>query len=361
VKSDQALAAEQAMETRISESGLDQVRRVGPTSDTAPDTGTPVETVQADEQPRDEAGRFASPEQPEDLSDEIAADVAERENYEEQAAEPQATDVQDPAVAAFLKKYGGDVSKALAGAVHLQRKAGEQSNEVGELRRMVDELSQLREGIQQQNQTQQQPVMDQATVDWFDQQAIENPYAMAEYARQQGNAILMQRALSTWKEIDPYQAAVYTNELRLQEQQKQFQEQISRAQQLPLDASINVALTNVRSRNPEYANYDDAIATAMEKYPSAAKAVQVAAEGGNTGELEAAIETLYGLAVGDTLRQIALTGPAPDSTTTTNTVAAPTVSEPHGEESATPTPTEQMKAAMKEEIASRTRGVFVAE
>jgi len=357
VKSDQALAAEQAMETRISESGLDQVRRIGPTSDTAPDTGTPVETVQADEQPRDEAGRFASlvddqpeAEAPENVVEEIAAED-----------EPQTTDGQDPAVAAFLKKYGGDVSKALAGAVHLQRKAGEQSNEVGELRRMVDELSQLREGIQQQNQTQQQPVMDQATVDWFDQQAIENPYAMAEYARQQGNAILMQRALSTWKEIDPYQAAVYTNELRLQEQQRQFDERITKAQQLPMDATINVALTNVRSRNPEFANYDDAIAPVMDKYPALQDALQSAATAGDTAKLEAAIETAYALAQGDTLKRIALTGPVPDGTTTTNTVAAPTVSEPHGEESATPTPTEQMKAAMKEEIASRTRGVFVAE
>jgi hypothetical protein len=86
----------------------------------------------------------------------------------------------------------------------------------------------------------------------------------------------------------------------------------------------------------------------------------VAAENGQSGELEAAIETLYGLAVGDTLQQIALTGPTPESTTATNTVAAPTVSEPHGETPAPPTPTEQMKAAMNEEIASRSRGVFVA-
>ena len=69
------------------------------------------------------------------------------------------------------------VNKALAGAVHLQRKAGEQSNEVGELRRMVEELGQLRESIQQGQQ--REPVMDQATVDWFDEQAAINPYGAA--------------------------------------------------------------------------------------------------------------------------------------------------------------------------------------
>lgn len=321
--------------------------------DTAPDEGTPVETVQADEQPRNDLGQFAS-DQPEPDA-EFAPD-----SVEVQTDEPQPADGQDPAVAAFLQKYNGDVEKALQGAVHLQRKSGEQSNEVGELRRVVDELSQLREGIQQQSQN-QQPVMDQGTIDWFDQQVLENPYGMAEYARQQGNGMLLQRALSTWKEMAPYEASVYTNELRIQEQQRQFDERLSKREQLPLDSAINVALTNVRSANPHFSNYDDAIATAMEKYPSAARAVQVAAENGQAGELEAAIETLYGLAVGDTLQKIALTGPTPESTTATNTVAAPTVSEAHGETPAPPTRTEQMKAEMNEEISALRRGVFVAE
>jgi len=171
----------------------------------------------------------------------------------------------------------------------------------------------------------------------------------------------MQRALSNWKEIDPYAASVYTNELRIQEQQRQFDERLTKVQQLPLDASINVALTNVRSRNAHYSNYDGDIAGAMEKYPSAARAVQMAAESGNTAELEASIETLYGLAIGDTLQKQALAGPAPDSTTTTQDVATPTTAEPHGEETAPLSRTEQMKAEMQQEIANRSRGVFVAE
>jgi hypothetical protein len=320
----------------------------------APDEGTPAETVQADEQPRDDAGRFASNDIPPDPpnpegrpepTDELVTD------------EPQAADDQDPAVAAFLKKYNGDVEKALQGAVHLQRKSGEQSNEVGELRRMVDELAQLREGMQQ---GQQQPQMDQGTIDWFDQQALENPYQAAEWARQQGNSMLQQRALSTWKEIDPGNYAVYLNNLQNQEFEQRLEKRLAQAQQLPMDASINVALTNVRSRNPQFSNYDDAIATAMEKYPSAARAVQVAAENGQAGELEAAIETLYGLAEGDTLRQIALTGPAPESTTTTNTVAAPTISEPH-EAPAPPTPDSEFRDAFRQEAEQSRRGVFVAE
>jgi hypothetical protein len=316
----------------------------------APDEGTP-EVVQADEQPRDEAGRFAS-----QVEDQLQEEPVE----EVQADDTPVTDSQDPAVAAFLQKYNGDVDKALQGAVHLQRKSGEQSNEVGDLRRMVDELSQIKDGIQQQNQYQQQPQMDQATVDWFDQQTLENPYSMAEYARQQGNGMLLQRALSTWKDIDPYQASVYTNELRIQEQQNQFQQQISKMQQLPMDAAINVALTNVRSQNPHYSNYDGDLEAALQKYPAVQEAIESAAVAGDTGRLEAAIGTAYALAQGDTLAQVVRTGTTPDSTTTTTDVAAPTISEPH-EAPATPTPESNFRDAFRQEAEQRRRGAFVAE
>jgi len=308
--------------------------------------GTPaeVETVQAG-QLRDERGRFTSAEAPAE------------ETTPPSAEDPTGTG-QDPAVAAFLAKYGGDVNKALAGAVHLQRKAGEQSNEVGELRRMVEELGQLRESIQQGQQ--REPVMDQATVDWFDEQAAINPYGAAEYARQQGNELLLQRALATWKEIDPYQASVYTNDLRLQQMNQQFEERLSKAQQLPVDTSVHMALTNVRSRNPEFSNYDDAIEATMQRYPALQDALQSAASAGDTAKLEAAIETAYALAQGDTLKSLALSGPAPESTTTTSEVVAPTVSETH-EAAPEPTKVDQFRSEFHREMEQRRRGVFVAE
>jgi len=352
VKSDEALAAEQNLEAKFSDIGFGK-DRIDVRAEAAPEPveeGTPAaaETVQADPL-RDERGRFTSTEEP------------TAEESTPSAEDPTGTG-QDPAVAAFLAKYGGDVSKALAGAVHLQRKSGEQSNEVGELRRMVDELSQLREGIQAQNQQQQQPVMDQATVDWFDEQAAMNPYGAAEYARQQGNELLLQRALANWKEIDPYQASVYTNSLQNQQMYAQFEERLSKAQQLPVDTTVHMALTNVRSRNPEFSNYDDAIEATMQKYPALQDALQSAASAGDTAKLEAAIETAYALAQGDTLKSLALSGPAPEqSTTTTSGIVAPTVSEAHGDEPVTLTRSEQMKADMNQEIANRRRGVFVAE
>lgn len=346
MKSDEAFSAEQSLEAKLGDLGLAQVRRITPS--TAPDEGTPVETVEAEEtQPRNELGQFASTE-PE----------AEAESTSETPPEGQTTqENHDPAVAAFLAKYGGDVTKALAGAVHLQRKSGEQSNEVGELRRMVDELSQLRESFQQQPQNQ---VLDQATVDWFDQQALENPHGAAEYARQQGNDILLQRALGTWKDIDPYGASVYTNDLRLQQQQQQFEQRLQQIQQLPMDATVHMALTNVMSTHPEFSNYDDALADVLQRYPSVQEQIQLSAASGDRAKLEAAIEAAFALAQGDTLRDLALAGPAPAETTTMSDVVAPTVSEPH-EVPPEPTKTDQFRAAFQQEMDQRRRGAFVAE
>jgi len=122
-----------------------------------------------------------------------------------------------------------------------------------------------------------------------------------------------------------------------------------------------MALTNVRSRNPEFSNYDDAIEATMQKYPALQDALQSAASAGDTAKLEAAIETAYALAQGDTLKSLALSGPAPEqSTTTTSGIVAPTVSETH-EAAPEPTNVDKFRSEFHQEMEQRRRGVFVAE
>jgi len=350
VKSDDVLASEQALEAKFAEIGFGK-DRIDVRAEAAPEEGTPAETVQA-EPLRDEQGRFVSaepqveaPTDPENASD-SGDDLNQQGNT-------------DPAVAAFLAKYGGDVDKALAGAVHLQRKAGEQSNEVGELRQMVQELSQIRESFQtQQQQTPQ--VLDQATVDWFDEQAYSNPHGAAEYARQQGNDVLLQRALAIWKANEPGDYAVYVNDLNNQKLRSEFEERLQQAQQLPMDSNMHMALMNVRSSHPEFSNYDEALEATLQKYPSVSDAIQSAATSGDRNKLEAAIETAYALAQGDTLRSLALTGPAPDNTTTTSQVVELTVSETT-EAAPEPSNMDKFRSEFHQEMEQRRRGVFVAE
>lgn len=350
-----ALEAERAVEAKLAEAGADQIRRhsFGDAPETAPvDQGTPVEEVAAD-QPRNELGQFASNEPP-----------ANEARIEDPAAEVPGV---DPAVQGFLSKYGdpndpATLNKAIQGAVHLQRKAGEQSNELGDLRRMVDELSALRETVQADYQARAnapQPV-DQATADWFDQQVMQNPHQALAWAQQQGNQLLVQRGLDTWKEVDPYGAASYRNDLQLAQMQQQMEQRLQAAQQLPIDATVNMALQAVRTRNPGFISYDEALADTLERYPYQAQQLQAAASSGNREQLEGAIETLYSLAERDTLRSLVLSGPAPEQTTSTEQVVTPTTSATH-EPEPEPSQTDQFLAAFRQEAENQRRGVWVAE
>ena len=335
-----------AVEAKLAEAGVDTVRRhsFSEAPEAAPEVGTPAEVVD-EGQPRNELGQFVGAEQPEEVP-----------------SEPQAQ-TGDPAVAAFLSKYGGDVDKALAGAVHLQRKAGEQSNELGELRRMVDELSSLRETIAADAQARQQyqAPIDQATVDWYDQQILEgNGKAALEWARQQGNELLLQRGLSTWKQVDPYEAAAYRQDLYFSQLRQEMEQQKQASQQLPVDANVHMALSNVRSQHPEFVNYDDALGDTLAKYPFMQEALVGASQSGDRAKLEGAIETLYALAQRDTLASIALTGNTPETTATSSEVAEPTTSETR-EPAPEPSPLDAWRDEFRQMAERERKGVWVAD
>lgn len=349
MQSEEALAAENAVEAKLAEAGADAIRRYSfsDAPEAAPEQGTPAEEVSA-EQPRNELGQFSSTE------------PASEAGVEDQQVE-EVPSGQDPAVAAFLNKYGGDVEKALAGAVHLQRKAGEQSNELGDLRRMVDELSQLRETVQADYQQRQQNIpLDQGTIDWFDQQAYENPYGMAEYARQQNNNVLFQRAMGIMKETQPADYAVYVNNLNNQQLRAEMEQKLQAASQLPADSAMHMALQNVRANHPEYVNYDDALEATFERHPFVAKALEQAVASGDRQQIEGAIETAYGLAVGDTLTRLTLAGQAPETTTASAEVAEPTTSETR-EPEPEPSRTDQFLAAFRQEAEHQRARRWVAE
>ena len=352
--SEELIEGSNAVEAKLAEAGADQVRRFSfdQAPEAAPETGTPAEEVSAEipERTRDERGRFAAAEQPE---------VAEPEAQGEVAAE---TPTVDPDVAKFLAKYGGDVDKALQGAVNLQRKAGEQSNEVGELRQLVEQLSTLNNSISQAQAQPQPQYVDQGTIDWFDQQVYDNPNQAVELARQQGNSILFQRGLAAWKEIAPADYAVYVNELRNQQYFGQIQQQLQQQQQqaqLPQDAQINLALSNVLNRNPEFTTYSDVLDSTMEKYPYAAKLLNAATQSGDSAQIEGAIETLYSLARGDTLYSALRAGDTPEDSTTTAQVAVPQTSETR-EAPAEPTAEDEFRQAFRQEAERQTRGVWTA-
>jgi len=346
--SEELIEGQSGVEAKLAEAGADQVRRhsfdEAPEVTEAAPEGTPAEETQ---RARDEQGRFAAQEQPEAQAPE---DVVEEVAVDNEG---------NPDVAKFLAKYGGDVDKALEGAVNLQRQSGQQSNELGELRQLVSELGTLNQNISAaQNQPQQQYV-DQGTVDWFDQQVYENPNQAVDWARQQNNSILFQRGMAVWKEQDPYGASVYTNELRNQQMRSELEQKFQAQTQLPQDAAVNLALQGVLSRTPEYSTFSDVLGATFEKRPWLQEQLNQAASTGNPQQIETVIEAAYDLARGDTLFSALRAGDTPDNSATTADVAVPSTSETR-EAPAEPSKVDQFREEFRQEAERRNRGVWTA-
>lgn len=327
--------SEVSVEEKLASAGADAIRSRSAATET-------VEEMLVTERPRDEQGRFAA---------ETVADTVEQTPAETVTETPNVPiqDTQDPAISAYLQKYGGDVNKALQAAVSAQRKLGEQSTEIGESRRVIEELSAIREQLAQNAP---QPTIDQPTVDWFDQQVMENPARALEWAANQKNTLLLERGVSIWKDTDPYGAAMYAANLQRQQDRAEFERRFNEIQQAPVNDRVATSLNNILASHGEYVQYADGIENTIQKYPAAGDAFRSAVESGDQTKIEGALETLFALSERDTLRALALTGQTPADTTSITQVATQTETpEAHGEETPEPTPQDDFRAAFAQEAA----------
>lgn len=306
MKSDEAMAAESAVEAKLAEVGADRMR--------VPTGGfdTPTEEYQ--------------PTVPEPPTEEPAPLVEDAPPAPEPVAEQG-----DPVAAAVLAKYGNDPAKVAQAYAELQKKLGQQGTELGQTRQentemaqLLQEMSQIREAV---TQPQRNQFVDQSTSDAFDQLVMENPQQALEWARQNNNDLLYRRGISTWKEVDPYGAARYENALDMQALEQRFQ------QQYPTNESVEMqgALMQVLAEHQEYGQYGQAELQAMiEKYPVVAAGLT-----GNQQQKKQTIEVLFALAQGDTLRSLAFNQTTQEPSTEVQ-VVTPTVSDEHPDEEAKP-------------------------
>lgn len=349
-----AVAAENAVEQKLAEAGANEVRRH--TFSDAPEVVAP-EPVE--EQPRDDQGRFASKQE-----EEAAAAAEETPPEDETAAEVVAEETpgEDPAVAAYLAKYGGDVNKAIQAAVSAQRKLGEQGTELGERRQQAAEYEQVIAELNaikaQLAQPQPQPMPDQATVDWVDEQIAINPAVAPQYAvqaLQAGQTLLYDRIMRQWYDHDAYAATNFQNAVRME----QMKEELKASQPVgPTDEGVQMqaALTTVLTSNPEFNQYADDLGAVIERYPAAAAGLR-----GSQQEKQQAIETLFALAERDTLRAIALSGQTPTEPASSQEVATSTTSQEHQlEEPAAPSKLDAFREEFRKTAEEMRGGAFVA-
>lgn len=234
----------------------------------------PVEATA--ERPRDEMGRFAPQDQPE----------PEGEAVEPEPAPAQA---EEPLLGKF--KSTEDLAKSYEA---LEAKLTEQGSELGELRKLREQLEQ-----QQYQQPESYATLDQGTVDWFDEQAMENPYGAAVWAMQnEPSGVLYNRAMDTWYQENPRQAASFERQLELRALAQEFSGRLEAQTQPFVEQSQRndfiTAWGNVKQVAPDLEEHSDQI---LEAAQSAPEVVAMLASG-SLADKQRVIENLYYLAKG---------------------------------------------------------------
>lgn len=166
-------------------------------------------------------------ETPTDDPDEAPADEAATAETETVEPEPDNTDPEpepEPGsqypdeIQRFLDKYDGNIEQALKAAVHAQSTIGQQGQELGELRRMVQELY-------ERPQPQQSP--SPFVPENVQEAIVDNPAQVAQWAIQQEQPHVYEAAISEWYEQDPKAAGRFERALEREMLKQELQQQIN--------------------------------------------------------------------------------------------------------------------------------------
>jgi hypothetical protein len=200
----------------------------------ASDEETPIEETET-EAPSEETPQA-------ELEPDVVAELDEPEEVVETEAPQYGEEV-----SAYLSKYGGDVEKALAAAIQAQSKIGEQGQELGELRRMVQEIVDRPEP--------RAPVSPFITEQL--QEAIDtNPSQVATWAIQNENPHVYEAALSEWYDQDPKAAIRFeislNRELAKQEAQAQFAPEIESVREREKARALSDAHRTLADKYPDF-------------------------------------------------------------------------------------------------------------
>lgn len=157
----------------------------------------------------------------EEVEPEVTEAVVETETVEE-VEEPEVEAPETPSypepVQKYLEKYQGDIAKALEAAAHAASKIGEQGQELGELRQLVEQLANRPEP-----RAPQTPFIPEQV-----QNAIlENPGSVAQWALQNENPTVYEAAVREWYDQEPMAASRFEMQNAIQGVASTLAEQIA--------------------------------------------------------------------------------------------------------------------------------------
>jgi len=197
----------------------------------------------------------------------------------------------DPDVQSFLEKYDGDLNKALRGAIEAQKMVGRQGSELGELRKVQQDLEALKTTLlQRQNEPAPQPQILPNYRELID----EDPRTAAVTAYENQHWDAMGAALAAWKEEDPVEARLFAmqvkNEAEMAQQRYEFEERLAQAQ-----PQVNTEQEFVQAMSGLVARYPDLEATlpAIDAVSKERPLLRQVLESGSPSDRVAALEDLY--------------------------------------------------------------------
>lgn len=240
-----------------------------------------------------ETGKFVRKATDEEIAS-ADEDEEEEDVEEEQEDEPLADGefeltIDDPDVEAFLAKYDGDLGKALKGAVEASKTLGRQGTELGELRKLQQQMEELKTTVAE---SARRPA--HAPIDWAS--AIErDPEQAAFEAVRRRDPDALVAACSAWGEDEPFKASAFLsnqfNEWRMETLAMEFQSSRNDAPDA-VSSTEEQEVAKVLEKHPDLEKFLPAIGEIAKERPLLRQTL----ESGTPQQKATALEDLYLLA-----------------------------------------------------------------
>lgn len=218
----------------------------------------------------------------------------------------------DPEVAALLERYGGNLDEALRGAVEAQRLIGRQGNELGEIRRRLDEIDQRSATAPQASPTHPHynpmAVDVEAVVENGDAEGFALQLIDAMEAGDPNASALYDRLMASWVETEPWKAQRLANAYQETRIERMLERRLSQTESQVRETALESSLANARdeaaTRHPDWDALQGTIVDLLDD-DTVPEVVKLMVVGGTPQEQAQGIDILAGLARGIRAPQLA--------------------------------------------------------
>lgn len=247
----------------------------------------PEEETVVEPEPEPEVTEEPEGDEPEETPEVEPEEEEEPDEEPEPSGDDELTVEMSPEVQSYLDKYDGDLSKALRAAAEAQSLIGRQGNELGDVRRELDELREVVQYQEFQRTSQPQPYQTYLPdPEEAEEEEMAAAYAsLAHEALDRSDAETLQRSVEAWKDYDPFGASVFVSQLQAHVYERALHE--ATATRGPDE--LAQGMEQLKEKYPDLPSRVQEIGEEAERWPTLGYVLH----GGNPTERVQALEQLY--------------------------------------------------------------------